>query len=144
MTFMLVNSSFFTRFIGLHFPLILPEPSAGSTTTTSFTHVEFCTCSQTSSPGSSLSKPLEPPIPHRAKPAPRWSNHTPLPSPPPPPSPIFCPRTAKTRSGNEIKPSDFVGIIPILLENPESRPICDRDSKNPDFDSCYDIFVKFS
>ena len=39
---------------------------------------------------------------------------------------------------------DFVGIIPILLENPESRPICDRDRKNPDFDSCCDIFVKFS
>ena len=34
--------------------------------------------------------------------------------------------------------------IPILLENPESRPICDRDRKNPDFDSCWDIFVKFS
>ena len=31
---------------------------------------------------------------------------------------------------------DFVGIIPILLENPESQPICDRDRKNPDFDSC--------
>ena len=31
---------------------------------------------------------------------------------------------------------DFVGIIPILLENPESRPTCDRDEKNPDFDSC--------
>ena len=39
---------------------------------------------------------------------------------------------------------DFVGIIPILLENPECRPICDRDRENPDFDSCSDIFVKFS
>ena len=39
---------------------------------------------------------------------------------------------------------DFVGIIPILLENPESRPISDQDRKNPDFDSCCDIFVKFS
>ena len=39
---------------------------------------------------------------------------------------------------------DFVGIIPIFLENPESGPICDRDRKNPVFDSCRDIFVKFS
>ena len=39
---------------------------------------------------------------------------------------------------------DFVGIIPILLENPESRPICDWDRKNSDFDSCCDIFVKVS
>ena len=37
-----------------------------------------------------------------------------------------------------------IGIIPILLENPECRPICDRDRENPDFDSCSDIFVKFS
>ena len=28
---------------------------------------------------------------------------------------------------------DLVGILPILFENPESRPICDRDSKNHDF-----------
>ena len=27
---------------------------------------------------------------------------------------------------------DFVGIIPILIENPESRPTCDRDRRNPD------------
>ena len=27
--------------------------------------------------------------------------------------------------------------IPILLENPESRPICYRDRKNIDFDSCW-------
>ena len=39
---------------------------------------------------------------------------------------------------------DFVGFIPILLENPESRPMCDRDRKNPNFDSCCDIFVKLS
>ena len=39
---------------------------------------------------------------------------------------------------------DFVGIILILLENPESQPICDQDRKNPDFNSCCDIFVKFS
>ena len=39
---------------------------------------------------------------------------------------------------------DFVGIIPILLENPKSQPICDWDRKNPDFDSCSDIFIKFS
>ena len=45
---------------------------------------------------------------------------------------------------------DFVGIIPILLKNPESRPICRRDGKNPDLDFCFkeqealeDIFVKF-
>ena len=31
---------------------------------------------------------------------------------------------------------DLVGILPILLENPESRPICDRDRKNPDFHIC--------
>ena len=32
-----------------------------------------------------------------------------------------------------------VWTIPILLENPESRPICDRDRKNPDFEICSDI-----
>lgn len=26
---------------------------------------------------------------------------------------------------------DFVGILPILFENPESQPICDRDKKIP-------------
>ena len=39
---------------------------------------------------------------------------------------------------------DFVGIIPIVLENPESRRICDRDRKKLYFESCCDIFVKFS
>ena len=39
---------------------------------------------------------------------------------------------------------DFVRIISILLENPESWPICDQDRKDPNFDSCCDIFVKFS
>ena len=34
---------------------------------------------------------------------------------------------------------DFVGILPILLENPESRLIQDRDGKNPDFDICSEI-----
>ena len=34
---------------------------------------------------------------------------------------------------------DFVGILPILLENPESQPICDQDKKNPNFDICSDI-----
>ena len=29
-----------------------------------------------------------------------------------------------------------VGIFPILLENPQSRPIYDRDRKNPDFGIC--------
>ena len=45
---------------------------------------------------------------------------------------------------------DFVRIIPILLENPESRPICRRDRKNPDFNICFmeqeaqeDTFVQF-
>ena len=42
------------------------------------------------------------------------------------------------------KHPDFLGIIPILLENPKSLPICYRDRKDPDFDSCCDIFVKFS
>ena len=37
-----------------------------------------------------------------------------------------------------------VGITPILLENPESRPIHDRDRKSSDFDWCCDIFVKFA
>ena len=32
---------------------------------------------------------------------------------------------------------DFVGIIQILLENPESRPICRRNRKIPDFDICF-------
>ena len=35
---------------------------------------------------------------------------------------------------------DLVWILPILFENPESRPIRDRDRKNSDFDICYDIF----
>ena len=29
---------------------------------------------------------------------------------------------------------DHVEILPVLLENPEFLPICDRDRKNPDFD----------
>ena len=41
-------------------------------------------------------------------------------------------------------PISSIGIIRILLENPESRPICDLDRKNPDFDWCCDIFVIFS
>ena len=34
---------------------------------------------------------------------------------------------------------DFVGILLILLENPESQPICDQDRKNPNFDICSHI-----
>ena len=34
---------------------------------------------------------------------------------------------------------DFVGILPILLEKPEFRPICNGDRKNPDFDICFDF-----
>ena len=33
-----------------------------------------------------------------------------------------------------------VKIRPILLENPESQPICDRDRKNPDCDICFDKY----
>ena len=29
--------------------------------------------------------------------------------------------------------SNLVGILPILLENPETRPMCDQGRKNPDF-----------
>ena len=29
---------------------------------------------------------------------------------------------------------DFVGILLILPENPESHPICHQDKKKPDFD----------
>ena len=36
--------------------------------------------------------------------------------------------------------SDFVRILLILLENPESCQICDQDRKNPDFDIFSDIF----
>ena len=32
---------------------------------------------------------------------------------------------------------DFVRIIPILLENPESRPIYRRIRKNSDFNICF-------
>ena len=35
---------------------------------------------------------------------------------------------------------DLIRILLILLENPESLPICDQDRKNPDFDICFDIF----
>ena len=38
-----------------------------------------------------------------------------------------------------VQSSQFCGILPILLENPESRPICNRDRKNPDFDICSDF-----
>ena len=31
---------------------------------------------------------------------------------------------------------DFIGILPILLENPESRLIRDWDRENPDCDIC--------
>ena len=37
---------------------------------------------------------------------------------------------------------DHVEFLPILLENPESRPVCDRDRKNPDFDIS-DILYEF-
>ena len=37
---------------------------------------------------------------------------------------------------------DLVGILPILLENPESQPVCDRDRKNPDFDICFDKYSR--
>ena len=37
---------------------------------------------------------------------------------------------------------DLVGILPILLENPESQPVCDRDRKNPDFDICFDKYTR--
>ena len=35
---------------------------------------------------------------------------------------------------------DLVGILKILLENPESWRMCDRDRKNPDFDICLHLF----
>lgn len=37
---------------------------------------------------------------------------------------------------------DLVGIAPILLENPEARPICDWDKKNPDLKTCSDFFIQ--
>ena len=37
----------------------------------------------------------------------------------------------------------LVGILPILLENSKSRLTCDRDRKNPDFETCFDISNKF-
>ena len=37
---------------------------------------------------------------------------------------------------------DLVGILPVLLENPESRPICDRDRQNHDFDICFDKYTR--
>ena len=36
------------------------------------------------------------------------------------------------------------GLSRFCLKIPNPDPICDRDRKNPDFDSCCDIFVKFS
>ena len=36
---------------------------------------------------------------------------------------------------------DLVGILPILFENPESRPICDWDRKNHDFEICFDKYT---
>ena len=38
--------------------------------------------------------------------------------------------------------SNHPEILPILLENPESRPICDRDRQNPDFDICFDKYTR--
>ena len=35
---------------------------------------------------------------------------------------------------------NLVGILLILLENPESRPISDWDRKNPDLEICSNIF----
>ena len=35
-------------------------------------------------------------------------------------------------------------ITPILIENPESSPTCDKNRNNPDFDICSDIFLKLS
>ena len=36
---------------------------------------------------------------------------------------------------------DLVGLLPILFENPESRPICDRDRNNHDFEICFDKYT---
>ena len=35
---------------------------------------------------------------------------------------------------------NLVRILVILLENPKSWPICDRDRKNPDFDNSFQLF----
>ena len=37
---------------------------------------------------------------------------------------------------------DLVGILPILLENLESRPICDQHRKNPNFDICFEKYTR--
>ena len=37
----------------------------------------------------------------------------------------------------------FVGIIPILLKNSETRLICNQNRKNYDFDTCRDILSNF-
>ena len=37
-------------------------------------------------------------------------------------------------------PPNLVRILVILLENPKSWPICDRDRKNPDFDNSFQLF----
>jgi len=57
---------------------------------------------------------------------------------------VACPQTplaARTLSphAQTVQSSQFCGILPIFLENPESRPICNWDRKNPDFDICSDF-----
>ena len=57
---------------------------------------------------------------------------------------VACPQTplaARTLGPHvqTVLSSQFCGILPILLENPESRPMCDQDRKNPDFDICSDF-----
>ena len=49
-------------------------------------------------------------------------------------------------TGNLAQPLAFLYLISnvVSFENPKSRPMCDLDRENPDFDSCCDIFVKFS
>ena len=48
-----------------------------------------------------------------------------------------------TRRMQTVQPSRVRWGYPDLLENPESRPTCDRDRKNPDFDICFMYFFKF-
>ena len=52
-------------------------------------------------------------------------------------------KEAEKRKLQRVQPSqfDYVGILTILLESPESWPICDRDGTNPIFDICYDTSV---
>ena len=56
---------------------------------------------------------------------------------------VFKPNSPRTPSRLSNHP-DFVGITPILFENPESWPTCNRDRKNPDFGIRSDIFVQLS